>query len=65
VTRRIEVASAACIGSGQCEAILPTVFEVGDDGVVAVDTEALPSADPRLLSRAVGSCPVSALRLVP
>lgn len=52
-----------CIGSGVCEVTAPTVFEVADDGLVAVlrpdpdDTE-LPA-----VQEAVRRCPSGALAL--
>ena len=33
---RVEVDRDRCVGSGTCEALAPDVFEVGDDGVLAV-----------------------------
>ena len=58
---RVEVDEALCVGTGQCEMILPDVFTVGDEGVVEMDREAAATADPALLRRAVRNCPTSAL----
>jgi ferredoxin len=60
---RIEVDRDRCVGSGTCEALAPAVFEVDDDGVLAVlraepDTHEL--ADVR---DAVTACPTRALSL--
>lgn len=52
-----------CVGTGQCEATLPSVFNVGDEGVVEIDESAVVGADPELLRRAVRVCPTDALRL--
>ncbi|MFI7195124.1 ferredoxin [Nocardia nova] len=54
-----------CIGSGQCEMLLPKVFTVGDAGTVDIDTAAAGEAEPVLLQRAVQNCPTSALRFGP
>ena len=53
-----------CVGSGQCEAILPNVFAVGDEGTVEVDETAVATADKLLLGRAIRTCPTESLRLV-
>jgi ferredoxin len=53
-----------CVGSGQCEATLPSVFAVGDEGTVEVDQGAVAAADPQLLTRAVRACPTESLKLV-
>lgn len=53
-----------CMGNGLCEAVHPSVFEVGDDGVVIVHHENVRGDDRKLLERAVAACPAFALRLV-
>ena len=60
---RIEVDRDRCVGSGTCEALAPTVFEVDDDGVLAVlrpepGEEELPD-----VRDAVTACPTRALDL--
>ena len=52
-----------CVGSGTCEALAPAVFEVDDDGVLAVlraepGEEELPD-----VRDAVKACPTRALAL--
>ncbi|MGY1641241.1 ferredoxin [Geodermatophilus sp. SYSU D00703] len=52
-----------CVGSGQCELLVPEVFEVGDDGVVTV-LQPEPGADQEAAVRdAVARCPTEALSL--
>ena len=41
---RVEVDRDRCVGSGACEALAPMVFEVDDNGVLAV-LRAQPAAD--------------------
>lgn len=53
-----------CMGNGLCEAIHPTVFEVGDDGVVIVHHDNVRDEDREPIERAVASCPTRALLLV-
>ena len=60
---RIEVDRERCVGSGTCEALAPEVFEVDDDGVLAV---LLPTpTDDQLpdVREAVQACPTRALAL--
>ena len=54
-----------CVGTGQCEMALPSVFSVLDDGVVEVDHQAAEAADPVALARAVKMCPTRTLSLHP
>ena len=42
---RIEVDRERCVGSGTCEMLAPDLFEVGDDGIVAVLRPELDGAD--------------------
>jgi ferredoxin len=60
---RVEVDRDRCVGSGTCEALAPEVFEVDDDGVLAV---LLPTpTDDQLhdVREAVQACPTRALTL--
>jgi ferredoxin len=59
---RVEIDANVCIGSGTCEAIDPSVFEVGDDGVAVLVEGA--AADEETLRRAAESCPSGAIRIV-
>ena len=61
---RVEVDRERCVGSGTCEALAPDVFEVDDDGVLAV---LVPDPDGEQLAAvrdAVQACPTRALTLV-
>ena len=59
---RVEVDRDRCVGSGTCEALAPAVFEVDDDGVLAVLRE--PAQDELSDVRdAVQACPTRALAL--
>jgi ferredoxin len=57
---RIEVDRERCVGSGTCEMLAPEVFEVGDDGVVAV---LRPGEGDDAVQDAVQQCPTQALSL--
>lgn len=61
---RVEVDLDKCTGHGICESIADDVFEVGDDGVVAISDDERPASDRDRMEQAVTQCPVSALRLV-
>jgi ferredoxin len=59
---RVDVDRERCVGSGTCELLAPDVFEVGDDGVVAVLRPQLGDDEP--VRDAVQACPTQALSLV-
>jgi ferredoxin len=59
---RVEVDRDRCVGSGTCEALAPVVFEVDDDGVLAVLREPAEDELPDVRD-AVQACPTRALAL--
>ena len=61
---RVEVDRDRCVGSGTCEALAPAVFEVDDDGVLAV-LRPEPAGDDEVdaVRDAVQQCPTGALAL--
>ena len=60
---RVEVDRERCVGSGACEALAPTVFEVDDDGVLAVLRSEPREDDLPDVRDAVKACPTRALAL--
>jgi ferredoxin len=60
---RIDVDRDRCVGSGMCEALAPTVFEVDDDGVLAVLRPEPAEDDVPDVRDAVLACPTRALAL--
>ncbi|MFI9504396.1 ferredoxin [Nocardia sp. NPDC052566] len=60
---RILVDRKVCDGHSQCEALAPTLFRVGDDGIVAPLVDVVADRDREVVELAVDSCPVQALRL--
>jgi ferredoxin len=60
---RVEVDRERCLGSGSCEMLAPDLFEVGDDGIVAVLRPLDGDADRALAEDAVQACPTRALTL--
>ncbi|HCB34365.1 MAG TPA: ferredoxin [Acidimicrobiaceae bacterium] len=57
----VTIDAAKCIGSGSCEMLAPSVFEVGDDGVAHV-IEPNPSPDLAAdVLAAVAGCPTQAI----
>ncbi len=60
---RIEADRETCEGLGMCEA-MSDLFEVGDDGVVAVLDHEPPEDHRGDVQAAVDACPVLALKLV-
>jgi len=61
---RVEVDRERCVGSGTCEALAPTVFEVDDDGVLAVLRTEVGEDELPDVRDAVAACPTRALALV-
>jgi ferredoxin len=52
-----------CVGVGNCEAMAPEMFEIGEDAVVGLLREDVPDTSLARLAAAVDGCPSSALRL--
>lgn len=50
-----------CIGSASCVAVLPDVFDLGEDGKAYVKEGSLAGADPEAIMDAARSCPVNAI----
>jgi ferredoxin len=61
---RVEVDRERCASTGGCEAVLPEVFEIGDDGELVI---LQPAPAEELLAdvrEAIAACPTRALRLI-
>jgi ferredoxin len=61
---RLVVDRDRCVGSGTCEVLAPEVFEVDDDGVLALLRPEPGDADLPHVRDAVQGCPTRALSLV-
>ena len=60
---RVEVDRDLCASTGGCEAILPEVFEIGDDGALVILQPEPPQDLMPDVERAIAACPTRALRL--
>jgi ferredoxin len=60
---RVTVDKALCIGSGNCAAEAPDVFEFGDDGLAEV-TGAADTHPVESLDAIADSCPALAIRVL-
>ncbi|PRC42847.1 ferredoxin [Mycobacterium sp. ITM-2017-0098] len=60
---KVEVDLTKCTGHGICESIADEVFEVQDDGTVAIHGAQRPEADRARMQQAVTQCPAAALTL--
>ena len=58
---RIEIDFDKCIGIGSCEAVLPEVFEVSDEGQVNVLQPEPPAELADTVQEAITSCPTGAI----
>ena len=61
---RVEVDRDRCASTGGCEAVLPEVFEIGDDGELQILQPQPPEELLTDVRKAVDACPTRALRLV-
>jgi ferredoxin len=60
---RVVVDRDRCVGSGSCEALAPAVFEVDDDGVLALLRPEPADDELADVRDAVQACPTRALTL--
>jgi ferredoxin len=60
---RVVVDRERCVGSGSCEALAPAVFEVDDDGVLALLRPEPADDELADVRDAVQACPTRALTL--
>lgn len=60
---RIEFDQDSCIGSGICESIAEDLFRIGDDGLMALVTDAVSSEREEAVLQAVSRCPTRAIRV--
>jgi ferredoxin len=65
VTVRVDVDRGRCEGHGLCEQVAPELFELDDDAMVQLRHDPVPEDLAGTAERAVGMCPVAALRLRP
>jgi ferredoxin len=61
---RVEVDLDKCTGHGICESLAEDVFEVRDDGSVAISQPERPESERARIRQAVTQCPAAALRLL-
>ncbi|MFF3494746.1 ferredoxin [Streptomyces sp. NPDC002795] len=60
---KITVNVDECIGAAMCTGLAPKVFGLSEEGLVALLDEEPPQELRERLERAVGACPVSAIRM--
>lgn len=61
---RVVIDAGRCQGHGQCVAVAPDVFEIGDDAVARVVYEGDPDEVRDKVEDAVRRCPAEAIALV-
>ena len=52
-----------CIGCGACQSIVPTVFELEDDGLAHCKVDSIPNVDKEDVVDASESCPTGAIEV--
>lgn len=61
---KVVVDRSKCTALGNCEAMAPEFFEVGDDGDLELLQENVTMEDRAAVEQAVAACPTAALTLV-
>ncbi|GAB93713.1 ferredoxin [Gordonia rhizosphera] len=61
---KVVVDRAKCTALGNCEAIAPDYFEVGEDGDLVVLRDDVPESELAEVKSAIAACPTAALHLV-
>lgn len=60
---KVEVDRDVCIVSGMCASVAPEVFEISDDGKLAILTESVPAEQRDQAAAAELCCPTEAISL--
>jgi ferredoxin len=60
---KIIVDREKCTGLGICESLAPEVFEIDDDGTLALRQDEVSDADLDQVQAAIDGCPTAALRV--
>jgi ferredoxin len=60
---RVRVDPAVCQGYGQCNSLLPALFEIDDDGTARVLVPEVPPALRTEAAAVAGRCPTGAISL--
>lgn len=61
---KVKVNQEACIGCGACQALVPDVFEINDDGLASVKEEEVATELVEEVVDALEGCPTSAIEEV-
>lgn len=59
---KVKVDKEKCIGCGACAGIVPSVFDMDDDGLAKVNSEDVSSLEEDVRD-AAGSCPTDAIEI--
>ena len=60
---KLKINKDKCIGCGACQALVPDVFEINDEGVAEVIVEVVPENLEEEVKDASESCPVNAIEV--
>ncbi len=61
---KVKVNQEACIGCGACQALVPDVFEINDDGLASAKEEEVATELVEEVVDALEGCPTSAIEEV-
>ena len=60
---KVKLNQDMCIGCGACQALVPDVFEINDEGVAEVIVDIIPENLEEEVKDASESCPVNAIEV--
>ena len=60
---KVKIIEDACIGCGACEASVPEVFQLNDDGIATAKNEKITKENEDEVMDAVEACPVGAIEI--
>lgn len=58
---KVNVNKDKCFGCGACQAIVPEVFDIDDDGLAFVTVDSVPQDKEEETKEAVNNCPAEAI----
>lgn len=60
---KILIQRETCVGHARCQHVAPELFQLDENGYVALDSVEVPAGQEALARRAVRACPEQALRI--
>jgi ferredoxin len=61
---KIRIDKARCVGHARCAAVAPEIYELDDDGYIAVDEIDVPAGKEDIARRGARACPERVITVV-